>query len=122
MSRTILTGSVILGVFALQSVPSHAAATQISVASDPSARYQLLSLSKLPNGNLQVLTRRDGRSGTSFARREVNCSAMTFRYLGEGDTLKQAQRNTPNRGRMSEAFRDSISGEVSRFACRRSRR
>ena len=102
-----------------QSLQAQGKMTPVKVRSDPSATYHLLRISKLPNGNLQVLTRRVGKSGTSFARREVNCRAMTFRYLGEGDTLKQALRNAPNRGQMTEAMSTSISGEVSRFACRR---
>ena len=117
-----MTGVAMLVALAFQPSHAHAAATPIRVVSDPSARYQLLSLSRLPNGNLQVLTRRDGRSGTSFARREVNCRTMTFRYLGEGDTLKQALRNTPSQGRMAEAMPGSITGEVARFACGRSGR
>ena len=106
---------------ALASLPSVALAAVIAikVVSDPSATYHLLRSSRLATGNLQVITRRQGRSGISFARREVNCSAMTFRYLGEGDTLAQALSNSRNQGRMTEAMSTSISGEVSRFACKR---
>lgn len=89
----------------------------INVVSDPGVTYHLLESSKMPNGNLEIVTRRDGPSGTSFARREVDCDAMTFRYLGEGDSLAEAQRDSPNIGEMSEAMSTSISGEVSRFAC-----
>lgn len=105
-----------------QPVKAQDTAVRIKVVSDPSAIYHLLSVSKLANGNLQVMTRRDGRSGTSYSRREVNCGAMTFRYLGEGDSLAQTLRNSPSRGRMTEAMPTSISGEVSRFGCRRSGR
>ncbi len=89
----------------------------INVVSDPGVTYHLLESSKMPNGNLEIVTRRDGSSGTSFARREVDCDAMTFRYLGEGDSLAEAKHDSPNIGEMSEAMSTSISGEVSRFAC-----
>lgn len=92
----------------------------ITVVSDPGVTYHLLESSKMPNGNLEIVTRRDGPSGTSFARREVDCGAMTFRYLGEGDSLADAQRDSPNIGSMAEAMSTSISGEVSRFACSQS--
>ena len=91
--------------------------TPLPVRSDPGASYQLISSSKMSNGNLEVLTQRSGPSGVSFARREVDCSSMTFRYLGEGDTLSEAKEDGPNPGEMSEAMSTSISGEVSRFAC-----
>ena len=88
----------------------------IPVRSD-GASYRLLSSERMSNGNLEIVTRRDGPSGRSFARREVNCGAMTFRYLGEGDTLEEALEDGPNPGALSEAMSTSISGEVSRFAC-----
>ena len=89
----------------------------IIVRSDPGASYLLISKGKLPNGNLEVVTQRSGPSGVSFARREVDCSSMTFRYLGEGDTLAEAKEDGPNPGQMAEAMSTSISGEVSRSAC-----
>lgn len=121
MFRLIMAIGSISALLTSASLHAKESPTVIKVASDPSAAYRLLSLSKMANGNLQVTTGRVGRSGTSFARREVNCRAMTFRYLGEGDTLTQAMRNAPNRGRMTEAMSTSISGEVSRFACKRGR-
>lgn len=92
--------------------------TSIPVRSD-GASYRLISSEVMSNGNLEVVTRRDGSSGRSFARREIDCDAMTFRYLGEGDTLEEALIDGPNPGQLSEAMSTSISGEVSRFACSR---
>jgi hypothetical protein len=90
--------------------------TPIPVFSD-GASYKMISSQRMDNGNLEVITFRDGPSGTSYARREVDCASMTFRYLGEGDTLPEAEVDGSNLGRMSEAMSTSISGEVSRFAC-----
>lgn len=91
----------------------------IPVRSDPArASYYLLGWQEMPNGNREALTRRDGRSGTSYARREINCRANTFRYLGEGDTRAEAEADAPNRGRMAELVPGSISSEVSEFVCR----
>lgn len=89
----------------------------IPVSSDPRATYHLLNLSRLPSGNLQVLTRRTGSSGTSYAVREVDCRAMRFRYLGEGQTQESALIPR-NPGPMSALTEGSISTEVSNFACR----
>lgn len=102
------------------SSPEGSTGEPIEVTSDPRATYQLLQSSNLPNGNLEVLTRREGPSGVSFARREIDCGDMTFRYLGEGDTVGEAKQDSPNIGAMSEAMSTSISGEVARSVCTKS--
>jgi hypothetical protein len=81
------------------------------------AKYRLLGQRTLPNGNLEVLTERTGTSGTSFARREIDCDAGTFRYLGEGDTQDEAERDSPNPGAMGILIYPSISSETAEFAC-----
>ncbi len=65
----------------------------IVYASDPNARFEILSTKRLPNGNIEVLNKRIGPSGVSFSRREISCSKYTYRYLGEGDTLDDAMKN-----------------------------
>lgn len=90
----------------------------IPVTSDPAgATYYLLDWSEQPDGNRVALTRREGRSGTSFARREINCEARTFRYLGEGETRTEAEADSPNRGDMAELVPGSISSEVADYVC-----
>lgn len=108
--------------FGSPTLPPTTEGEAVSVPSDPSATYRLLRWSRLPNGNLEAVTRRDGSSGTSFARREIDCGAMTFRYLGEGDTLEQALANGPNPGEMAELTTQSISTYVSEFVCRKAGR
>lgn len=94
----------------------------IPVPSDPKASYRLLDWSKISNGNLEATTRRDGPSGTSYARREIDCDARTFRYLGEGDTLEAAKADGPNPGEMGELTEESISTYVSNFVCHKAAR
>jgi hypothetical protein len=91
----------------------------IPVTSDPgSATYYLIRWSTKSNGNREALTRREGRSGTSYARREIDCAARTFRYLGEGDTRAEAEADAPDPGNMGELVPGSISTEVADFVCR----
>ena len=92
--------------------------TPIAVPSDPNANYFLISRSAMANGNLEVITRRVGSSGESFARREVNCSDGTVRYIGEGDTLAEAREDAPNPGEMTVPLGESITGVVTAFICR----
>jgi hypothetical protein len=91
----------------------------IPVPSDPRATYHLLQWSTLPNGHREALTGREGPSGISYARREIDCEGMRFRYLGEGDTRAEAEADAPNRGEMAELIPGSISTEVSEYVCRK---
>lgn len=98
---------------------SAASAQSIAVPSDPRARYEAVSTTKRPDGLVEIITRRQGPSGVSYARREVDCRRRTFRYVGEGDTLDEAKRPGPNPGQMAELVQGSISWHVVQFACRR---
>jgi hypothetical protein len=95
-----------------------AMAQAIAVPSDPRARYELVRKVRRDDGLVEITTRRQGPSGTSFARREVDCRRRLFRYLSEGDTLEEARRPAPSPGRMSPLFDGSISDHIARFACR----
>lgn len=94
-----------------------ASAQTIPVPSDPRAAYEALEIRRLPNGNREILTRRVGPLGTSYALREVDCRRNQFRYLGEGDTAEQARRRSSSNV-MGALVDGSISWHVSRFACR----
>lgn len=90
----------------------------IPVDGDPArAKYQLVRWSEMDNGHREALTRRDGTSGTSYARREIDCAGKRFRYLGEGDRRQEAEANIQNQGEMAELVPGSISSEVAEFVC-----
>jgi hypothetical protein len=88
-----------------------------SIPSDSRASYRLLKWSRLPNGHLEALTRRDGPSGTSFERHEIDCEAMTYRELGEGDSKEEALKDVPNMGHMAELTPESISSYTADLVC-----
>lgn len=87
------------------------------VASDARARYHLLDVQAGVHGLIVATTRRDGPSGTTYARREIDCSQQTFRYVGEGDTLEEARNPSPNPGEMSTLVDGSIADVTVKFAC-----
>lgn len=94
----------------------------IPVRGDPAgATYQLLDWSEQPNGRRIAMTRRDGSSGTSYARREVDCRRMQHRYLGEGDTRAEAEEDYSSPNTMSDLVAGSISAEITNFVCAKSR-
>jgi hypothetical protein len=91
--------------------------TPFDVPSDSRAKYYLLNVAPGESGNIVATTRREGPSGTTYSRREINCDAQTFRYIGEGDTLEQAKQPAPNPGEMSPLVDGSISDVAVKFSC-----
>lgn len=84
---------------------------KLNVPSDPKADYYLLEL--LPMGNnLSIVNRREGPSGQSFSKREINCRTTEFRYLGDGNTIKEM--NSPyNVKSMRKAIKGNINSNIS---------
>jgi hypothetical protein len=91
----------------------------IPAPSDPNASYRIVKISKMPNGHLEVTSRRDGTSGTSFSRREIDCRSYEYRYLDERDTLAEAEKDGSNIGSMSGLTGTSASSDVANAACKR---
>ena len=102
-----------------QAAPTGEAAggTPFDVPSDANARYAMLKVEPGEGGNIVATTRREGKSGTSFARREIDCGTPSFRYIGEGDTLEEAQQPAPNPGEMAPLVEGSISDVTVKVAC-----
>lgn len=90
-----------------------------TVESDPRANYRLLRWTRMRNGNIEAVTRRDGPSGTSFARREIDCRTRLFRYLGEGDALDDALKDSKNIGEMTDLVSGSIADVTVTVTCAR---
>ena len=116
MLRELLT-IVVLSV-AVSPALAQAQEQEIYVPSDPSARYTVLAVEMLPGGALQIDTRREGTSGTSYARREVRCDAGQFRYVSEGTRRSDLDTNV-NPGQFAAWMPESISGVISAWACQR---
>jgi hypothetical protein len=100
-------------------LPAGVGCTAFRVASDPKARYcwSNITADQL-TGKLTVTTRRLGPSGESWAVREVDCTSLTFRYIGEGDTLAAAKRRNTAGARMASITPGSISAETVIAACK----
>ena len=93
-----------------------ASAQKIYVPSDRRASYTAVEVKNAGRGMIEIITKRNGPSGTSYARRLVDCVGSKFKYLGEGDTLEEARRNRPSPG-MGSLVQGSISYYVSAYAC-----
>lgn len=95
--------------------------TSIDVPSDANAAYSVVDISTKVNGRVTITTNRRGSSGQTFSRRECDCGANKFRYLGDGSTLADAKKPISP----PEQFVDlvawggmgSVSHHVCKFAC-----
>ena len=111
----------------------HANAEQvISIPTDPSAKYTLVEVVRRPDNLVEVTSRRDGKSGTSYAKRLVDCENARFVYLGDGDTVEEMRENenmwkerAASEGKpfpdMAGLTPGSISTYVSEYGCRNAR-
>ncbi len=102
---------------ALLAAPVSARAQTIPVPSDTRASYTVLQLTPRPDGLVELLNQRVGPSGTSFARREVDCRNNQFRFLGDGETLEQAQRPLKVPQVSQRLIKDTVQWDVFRFVC-----
>jgi hypothetical protein len=88
----------------------------ISVPSDPKARYWAVEGKRTSPTMVEILTRREGPSGTSYSLRQIDRAQRQFRYLDDGDTLAAAKNGTAS-PRMGSLMSGSISTEVADYAC-----
>ncbi|GBD48130.1 hypothetical protein METY_1343 [Methylopila sp. Yamaguchi] len=96
--------------------PATPKGTSVIVPSDPRANYWILDARKT-GSTVQIRSRREGPSGVSFAKREVDCANGRFRYLSEGDTL--ADLDKPGaQFPMGLLLEGSISTVISREGCK----
>ncbi|EGH42682.1 MULTISPECIES: hypothetical protein [Pseudomonas syringae group] len=105
-----------LAILAVLAMPVLAAETPLSVPSDTKAQYFVLERDNKGNER-KITTKRIGPSGTGYSQRLVDCSAGTFKYLGDGETLKEMKASKPA-GKMAPLTQGSISFYVAEAACK----
>ena len=91
-------------------------APPLQVPTDPSAEYEAISSSLLADSTVVIVTKRVGRSGTSYSKRKVDCVAGTAMYLGDGSSMEEMNSSTPDK-RMSKPIPESITFYISSYAC-----
>jgi hypothetical protein len=116
MQKLVIGAQVIL--LAATCVAHSFEAVSIRVPSDPGAKYQILGLKRISGSIVEVTSQREGPSGTSFARREVDCVANKFRYTGDADSMEEMSTQNLG-GPMGGLVSGSISDVISKFACRK---
>jgi hypothetical protein len=90
---------------------------ELAVPSDPKAKYFVLDLQWLNQSVFEITTRREGVSGTSYSKREIDCSKMQFRYTGDAGSLIELSRQNLDSA-FGSLVEGSISQVVSSYVCR----
>jgi hypothetical protein len=101
-------------------IPTPAAnpeASTIYVPWHKSTRLTALELKSVGPDTVDVLTRRDGKSGTTYVLRRIDCKAREFQYLGEGTTEAQAREGHAADTKKTRLPEGSISFYVAAHAC-----
>jgi hypothetical protein len=90
---------------------------RIPVPWHQSTRLVAVELKRIGLDTVDILTRRDAKTGTTYVLRRIDCKAREFQYLGEGTTEAQAREGhaaDTGKNRLTEG---SISFYVAAYAC-----
>lgn len=77
--------------------PQFVAAGEIVIASDSKATRTVAYVRRNETGNVELLSRRDGPSGSLYTLRECRPDGPTWRYLGEGESISALRKNMLDR-------------------------
>jgi hypothetical protein len=122
----VATAAVLAGALAfhlltpkLQTEPaSSRPGERIPVPWHTSTRLVALDLKQTGPHTVEILTRRDGKTGTTYTRRVIDCAERTFRYLGEGTSEAMARAGHGAEREMSPLREGTIPFQVAAYACR----
>jgi hypothetical protein len=90
---------------------------RIQVPWHKSTRLTALEVKRIGPDTVEVLTRRDAKSGTTYVLRRIDCAAREFEYLGEGATEQQARAGHAADTRKTRVADNSIPYYVAAHAC-----
>jgi hypothetical protein len=82
-----------------------------------STRLTALEQTWTAPGTVDVLTRRDAKSGTTYVLRRIWCATREFQYLGEGATEAQAKQHRVVDASRKPVEEKSISFYVAAHVC-----
>lgn len=98
--------------------PKPEAPELIAVPADAAAKYALVTMKQLGNGNRIALVKRTAAAGESFTRIEFSCANRAFRPLGQGKTAEAASKPAPAVG-FAPLSSQSVSGQVGAHICKK---
>jgi hypothetical protein len=97
--------------------PAVSEGTRIPVPWHKSTRLMALEVKRTGPDTVEVLTRRDAKTGTTYILRRIDCRAHEFQYLGEGKTEREAREGHAADTRVNRLSENSIPFYVAAYAC-----
>jgi hypothetical protein len=92
-------------------------AARIPVPWHKSTQLMALEVKQISPDTVDILTRRDAKTGTTYVLRRIDCAAREFQYLGEGTTERQAREGHAADTKKNRLTENSISFYVAAYAC-----
>ena len=91
---------------------------EIFVSGDlSSSKTFILKVVEIENGLVEVVSRREGKSGVCYVRRQIDCNTNRARQTADAESLdKLSEQNFESE--FSVLMEDSSSYVISRFICR----
>ena len=81
------------------------APVSFNVTADPGVEYVVFDVQKRPDGLIEVFSRRRGSSGTSYARRLVDCQNWKFMYHNRPAIAFLSSQLMTRSGQINSEFR-----------------
>ena len=97
--------------------PVHPDAKDIAVPWHQSTRLTALEQTRTGPDTVDVLTRRDAKTGTTYVLRRIWCASREVQYLGEGPTEAQARAGHAADTRRKPVAEKTISFYVAAHVC-----
>ena len=91
-------------------------AREIVVASDPKATRDVSYVRRMPSGTVELLSKRDGPSGTLWTLREIRAAGPEWRYLADGETLEDLEKDFLER--IPEEFCGTVADSIADVTAR----
>jgi hypothetical protein len=96
----------------------HASGERIPLFWHSRTKITVVDFKWVAPGVAEILTRRDGRTGTSFTRRRIDCDTRRIVLLGEGLTEAAARQARPAPAAPTAAVENTIPFAILAWTCK----
>jgi hypothetical protein len=100
------------------SPPEQGPGERIAVPWHTSTRLTVVDVAWVSPDTVEILTRRDSKTGTTFTRRRIDCRRREQVVLGHGVSEMEARATDPGGAARAAITEDTIPFYVAAWACR----
>jgi hypothetical protein len=118
LAAGIAVGALAFLLVAPEPLAVHAPGERIALSWHTRTRLTVVDFEWIAPGVAEILTRRHGRAGTTFARRRIDCNAREVVLLGEGLTEAAARAAMTAPAAPAPIVENTIPFAVAAWACK----